>query len=143
MTYSMVLIPPLVLTLLAVWLDLRTREIPNGLSLAILIWGFAACVFGWAGVNYAFFAEGLAMGIAAAALLFFLGKLGGGDAKLLSALGGILGWRGAVLMLVVMALAGGILALVAAVRGRKTFAYGPAIGAGVLAHFLLVMRGGV
>ena len=53
----------------------------------------------------------------------------------------MLGAKGMLLVLLIMALAGGVLAVIAAARKQKTFAYGPAIGIGVLTHFLLEIRG--
>jgi len=79
---------------------------------------------------------GLAVGFAAGAILFALGGLGGGDVKLLAALGAILGFKGELGVLFYMALAGAVLALLARLRKQREYAYAPAIAIGLLAFIL-------
>ncbi len=135
------LIPILLLTGIAVWCDVRTREIPNRIPAIIFIWALAGWIFQFSSADAKLFFGGLVIGTSGGLILYFSGGFGGGDAKLLAALGGVLGIQGTLVMLTIMALAGGVLALVAAARGQRAFAYGPAIGAGVLGYFLLVIRG--
>jgi prepilin peptidase CpaA len=96
----------LALILLAGVSDLRTRRIPNALTVTAL--GIALALRGATGV------EPLAGGLAGALLAFatavpfvMLGGMGGGDAKMLAAVGAFIGPAGLPTMLFVTALVGG------------------------------------
>ena len=117
--------------------DLWTREIPDWVPIAIGSIGLALlALVPWpAGVISAML--GLLVGSAAGMAMFWTGGFGGADAKLLAVLGLVLGFQGAILMLLVMAIAGGVLALIARVRGQAAFAYGPAIGLGAVTQIVL------
>lgn len=98
--------------------DLRTRRIPNWLTLGTLALGFALQA-GFAGAS----------GLAAAALgsvtaglpalvLFRLRAMGGGDVKLLAGCGALVGPAAGLELLLATAVAGGALAAVALLLGR-------------------------
>lgn len=100
-----------------VWFDLRERRIPNPLTVG----GFVAALLLRMPGGLESVGDGLlgaAIGFGVALPFFLVGGLGGGDAKLLATVGAFLGpehvWTG----LLVMAFAGGVLALVAIVRKR-------------------------
>ena len=126
-----------VLLLAAAVCDLRKREIPHWTVIAI---GLLAIPF-W-------FAEGLApwpdialqVGVAAVifaafAAAFAFGWMGGGDVKLLTALALWLPWKAVILMLVIMALAGGVLTLGIVVWSRIRRSGTPEIPYGVAIAF--------
>ena len=99
----------------ASWFDLRQRRIPNALTLAGL--AVALCLrlsWGWGAVFQGGAGAGLA--VLVALLPFALGVLGGGDVKLLGAVGAFVGLNRLFGALMVVALVGGVLALVEAVR---------------------------
>jgi prepilin peptidase CpaA len=107
----------LALTVLAVGWDLKTRRIPNALTASGLLVALALRAFQGPG--------SLALGLLAAFIAFALavplvlaGGLGGGDAKLLAAIGAFVGPAALPTALLVTALAGGVLALVVAMRRR-------------------------
>jgi prepilin peptidase CpaA len=124
----------------AVW-DLRTRTIPNTLNAAIALlaipYWWAADLALWPGV-----AIQIGLGLALFglfAIAFAFGAMGGGDVKMIGALGLWLPLKAAMLMLAVMAIAGGVLTLAMLVRHRLAKAehqleipYGVAIAAGGL-----------
>ncbi|WP_246120025.1 prepilin peptidase [Blastopirellula retiformator] len=110
--------------------DLRTREIPDWLSLALLSWGVIAKLAGWSHIPWLGMLVGGGIGLGLGLLLFYLGGLGGGDGKLITALGFAIGPLGLIVTLFGMALAGGVLAIVAKLRGQADYAYVPAILAG-------------
>jgi prepilin peptidase CpaA len=95
--------------------DIRTRRIPNaltaaGLVLALLLraaWGAGALAHGLLG---------LALGLVIVLPLFAARVMGGGDAKLLMAVGAFLGPQGFLLALLGTALAGGLLGLAESAR---------------------------
>jgi prepilin peptidase CpaA len=100
--------------LTAAWSDLRSFSIPNRLVL-ILLAGFApAALLNSYGATEWLDHIGVALILfAAGAGLFAMGLWGGGDAKLLSAVGLWLGWQPLPRFLLVMSMTGGLLALLA------------------------------
>ncbi|PQO38040.1 prepilin peptidase [Blastopirellula marina] len=126
-----ILIPVGVL-LIATICDLRTREIPDTLSLVLIGWGLLAKLLGWITLPWLALGLGVVLGLATTLPFFWAGGLGGGDVKLIVALGLVIGPVGLTITLFGMALAGGGLALLAFARGQKDYAYVPAILAGLL-----------
>ena len=122
---------PLALTLTAVVTDLRRREVPDWVPLVLLAWAVLGCALGWTSSSWWALVAGSVVGLATSVPFFYFGGLGGGDVKLLAALGAALGPVVLLKMLFWMALAGAALAIVSAVRGRRDFAYVPAIAAGL------------
>lgn len=146
-------------------LDLRTRRVPNWLTLGIAALGIAL-----AAAHLVRLGTGAALGGFALGLLLMLpghliGKTGAGDVKLFAAIGTLLGPKLILIAFVYTAIAGGVLAVAIAVRrGRlaetlegtatlvrtgganvaeierlsadNRFAYAPAIAAGALAAAL-------
>jgi prepilin peptidase CpaA len=132
------------LLVVAAGFDLRSREIPNTLPLALLVWAVAARALGLQPADWLGLLAGLGLGFALGAGLFALGAMGGGDAKLLAALGAVLGPRAFGIVLIYIALIGGVLALAARMRRQSEVVYGPAIALGYVAAVvvaLLVGRG--
>ena len=125
----------------AAFTDVKARIIDNWLNAGIAL---AAPLFWWAS-GYALWPDvpiqiGIALLVFALfAGLFAMGAMGGGDVKLLGALALWLPFQPLMLMLTVMALAGGVLTLAMAVRHRMRksvenleIPYGVAIAAGGL-----------
>jgi prepilin peptidase CpaA len=105
----------LALVCAAAYGDLRTRRIPNALTVAGLVAGLGLRVpLGGGAVldGLGGFAAALALGIP----FFAAGALGGGDVKLLAAVGAFTGWSGLLETLVAVALAGAALALFEGLR---------------------------
>ena len=119
-----------VLGILASFEDLRSRTIPNWLTLAGFLAGllFAAC-HGWHSLGIAF-AGGL-LGFALLLPLHLCGAMGGGDVKLMAAFGTLLGPYGIFAAAIFGAIAGGVWAIAARCCGARTIPYAPAIAAGV------------
>jgi prepilin peptidase CpaA len=101
--------------------DVHSRRIPNSLTYKAIFAGFAvrAMVEGWHGLREGFFGLAIAGGIFL--LLFFLGAMGGGDLKLMAAVGAWAGPSQAVTVLISAAFAGGILAICYMVFRRRVF----------------------
>lgn len=100
------------LVLLAAASDIRTRRIPNPLTVTGAIAGFIlnAALHGIPGARSSLL--GLALGAAIFLPLFLLRGRGGGDVKLMAAAGAIAGPSNTFLIFVLTAVTGGILALV-------------------------------
>ena len=127
--WSLVLLVPVVFALVC---DLRTREIPDWIPLIIVAWACLATAAGLHDVTWIGLATGTLLGLALAATVFYFGGLGGGDVRLVGAIGAAVGPWSLLSILAWMGAAGGVLALIAAARGRREFAYVPAIAVGVL-----------
>jgi prepilin peptidase CpaA len=95
----------------ATFTDLRSRRIPNWLSLPFLAAGFIASgwMHGWHGVLQSL--GGFGLGALIFGIMFWMGGMGMGDVKLFAAIGAWVGPEQLLLALVVTGLAGGIMAL--------------------------------
>ena len=101
--------------------DLRFQKIPNLLTYPSI--GIAlVCHFiinGLDGLLYS--AGGLAIGIAVFILPYLMGRMGAGDAKLMGAVGAILGAKGVFIAFLFTAITGGIYALLLLLVRRRDF----------------------
>jgi prepilin peptidase CpaA len=101
----------IITAVLAAFLDLKTRKIPNWLTLTMaatgLVGGFL--ISGWPGVLSG--AQGWLVGIGVFLIPFILGGMGGGDVKLMGAIGALKGVEFVLQTALLGALWGGLLAL--------------------------------
>lgn len=105
--------------------DVRDARIPNLLTLTGTLLGFAAHAWWVQGAGLAASAIGAAVGFAVFFPFFALGGMGGGDVKLMAALGAWIGWRDIVSTALYAAVAGGVLAVaVALAKGYLATAVG-------------------
>ena len=100
-----------VVLILAMGFDVRQRRIPNWLTVggtvaALVLRSFIGLDALWSGL------AGGAVGLSLGVLLFAIGAMGAGDGKLLAAVGSSLGLTVFVQALPLIAIAGGVLALV-------------------------------
>jgi prepilin peptidase CpaA len=119
----------LIITVLAVVWDLAVRRIPNAITMTAMAGGLAghAILHGTHGIAWS--AAGLAVGIGLLLLPVLMGGMGGGDLKLLGALGAILGPRTVFEIALIAGVAGGVMALAAAFyRGVAGAAFRRAMG---------------
>ncbi|MDH5254786.1 MAG: prepilin peptidase [Gammaproteobacteria bacterium] len=95
----------------AVWIDARTRRIPNVLVGATLLAAFAVQIGsnGTTGAGLAI--AGAAVGLVALLPLYLAGAMGAGDVKFMAALGALLGPYGATWAVALTLIAGSALAL--------------------------------
>lgn len=128
--YDLILFIAVLLLLLATVYDLRSREIPDWISVAILILTVLTLATGQHPRGWSGAVGGLGLASLIGLGAFAIGFLGGGDVKLLASIGALLGPLGWLGMLFWIAFAGGSLAVVAALRGQRDYAYAPAIAVG-------------
>ena len=141
--------------------DLRTGRIPNALTATMFVAGLTLAILGFTTVTLPLAFAGGALGFALMLPGRMFGATGGGDVKLMAALGTLLGPRHIVVAFLCSAIVGGVLALAHAWhRGRMAvtvsrtaqlvtapgaaksavdaaaphtrFAYGPALAAGAV-----------
>lgn len=110
-------IPTLILLAIATFTDLRSRRIPNWLSLPFLLLGIAVSTWlhGWKGIAHSL--EGMALGAFLFFILSLLGGMGMGDVKLCGAIGAWIWPHQMFIALVLTGIAGGIMALCWAIAG--------------------------
>jgi prepilin peptidase CpaA len=119
------LIPPAVLVaLLAVLIaaaiyDVRYRRIPNWLTAGGVLLGVALNTIGPGGQGLLFSLTGFLVAFAIYMVLYILRAMGAGDAKLMAAVGALVGWKAWFGIFLVTAIIGGAIALVLVMmRGR-------------------------
>ena len=150
----------------AVLIDVRSRRIPNWLTASLAGAGFLMAVVGFSGLTLGQAALGFGLGLLLMLPGHALGATGAGDVKLMAAIGTILGPSMVFSAFLATAVAGGIFAVIVALRrgrlhatldgtrqliasptqgkqaiesaGRSNrFAYGPAIAVGTLIAILM------
>jgi prepilin peptidase CpaA len=126
----------IVFAIVATVYDLRSRVIPDWIAAALLTCSAVCIAAGLSNLTWTGFAYGAALGLALTFPLYALGGFGGGDLKLVVAIGGALGPWALLSVLFWVAISGGILAIVALVRGRRNLAYVPAIACGLLLYWI-------
>jgi prepilin peptidase CpaA len=113
-------VPTVVVVLaVAVYTDCRWRLIHNGLTFPAmalgLLWHLVSD--GWPGLGWGVL--GMATGFGLMMIPFVFGQMGGGDVKLMAALGSLLGAYAILNVFLYTTLAGGLLALMYAVGNRE------------------------
>ncbi len=137
MPIPLALAVPGVILLIASVFDLRTREIPDAIPVLLLAWAATSRAVGFQEARWGACALGLALGLGVGLLAFRYRALGGGDGKLIAALGAAVGPLALLVVLAWTALVGGMLALVARWRRHRRVVYAPAIALGYALAVLL------
>jgi len=100
-------------------IDVRTRRVPNQLTLATAVLGVALAASHVSGVTVAGALAGCAIGLLLMLPGHVIGATGAGDVKLFAAIGTLLGPTHIVAAFIYTAIAGGLLAVVVAARRRR------------------------
>jgi prepilin peptidase CpaA len=118
-TQQIIWIFALGVTLLAGWVDFRTRKIPNWLTVPALLLGIGmhSVVAGWPGAKTSL--EGAGLALVLLLPLVLLRGLGAGDWKLMGAVGAFLGPLMVLFVLIGSILVSGLMAMVAIMRTRR------------------------
>ena len=103
----------------AATIDLRTRRVPNQLTLAIGVLGLTLSVLHVTHVTPAGALAGFVLGLLLMLPGHFIGATGAGDVKLFAAIGTLLGPAHIVVAFLYTAIAGGLLAVIVAMRRRR------------------------
>ncbi len=125
---------PIVIGAIAVVFDLRSREIPDSLSIVLVLLAFLQLALPITSLTWWSRLLGGLVALLVGAVLAYRDGFGGGDVKLFAALGCWFGIGGVFPLALWIALAGLPLALIAAARKQVDFAYAPAILIGVCVH---------
>jgi prepilin peptidase CpaA len=116
--------------------DLRSRVIPNWIAASLLACSALSIPAALSQLTWLSFLCGAALGLAMSLPLYALGGFGGGDVKLVVAIGSALGPSALLSVLFWVAISGGVLAIAALIRGRRDLAYVPAIACGLLLYWI-------
>ena len=104
---------------ISVIVDLRSRRVPNPLTLGIAVMGIALAAARVTNVSVTAALVGAALGLVLMLPGHLIGATGAGDVKLFAAIGTLLGPTHIVIAFLYTAIAGGIVAVVVAVRRRR------------------------
>ena len=118
LTTLLILIP---VAALAIYFDVRYRRLPNALVLSALAAGLTShFIFGGLpGLGQS--AGGFALAFAPMLLIHIFGAMGAGDVKLFGAIGAVLGMKLVLPTFIIVALLGGVLAILAMMRSGTVF----------------------
>ena len=108
----------ILIVIVACVFDVATSRIPNVLTFTTAALAIAYHIFAPTGLGAMSALAGLTVGLAVFFPLFALGAMGAGDVKLMAAIGAWLGWKAIIFVALYGSLAGGVLALVVAMRRR-------------------------
>ena len=100
-------------------IDLRTRRVPNALTASLVVVALAIAVSGFGRIGLGAALLGGLLGLAFMLPGHLFGGTGAGDVKLFAAAGALLGPSTTVWAFLYTAIAGGVLALVVALRRRR------------------------
>jgi prepilin peptidase CpaA len=100
-------------------IDLWTRRVPNPLTVALAATGVLLAAFGVSGISVGASLAGFVLGMTLMLPGYLFGATGAGDVKLFAALGALLGPAAIATAFFYTALAGGVLALIVALRRRR------------------------
>jgi prepilin peptidase CpaA len=100
-------------------IDLRTRRVPNALTITLAAVGVACAASGLSDLTIGGSLAGFALGLALMLPGHLLGATGAGDVKLFAAAGALLGPVPIVTAFLYTALAGGVLAIFIAARRKR------------------------
>ena len=121
-------------------IDLDFQIIPDELSIGGLLVGILASYFLPVGLSGALFGALVGGGVFYVLAILYPGGMGGGDIKLMAAIGAFVGWKFALLTIFVGSALGaivGIIAMIAFKKGRKSrIPFGPFLSTGGIAAIL-------
>jgi prepilin peptidase CpaA len=109
----------LALLVLAVIFDLTKKKIPNFLTFPVIAWGLGSYTLTGKLDGFFFSSLGLLAGLGLLLIPFALGGMGGGDVKLLAAVGALKGGAFVVNAALFTALCGGVMAVLALIASGR------------------------
>ena len=124
-------------------IDIKTMEIPNGIILYLIIFGLIAALSGIFAPNwvpyplkwYEYLIGAFCISLPFFLIALFTGGIGGGDIKLLFAMGLFLGWKATVFGAFVGILIGAIVAVIVMIVNKKKkgdpIPFGPSLAVGL------------
>jgi prepilin peptidase CpaA len=111
----------IILVIISAIADLKTQKIPNFVTLPgmLIALAYHTALNGFDGLLFS--AAGIGIGIALLIIPYLMGGMGAGDAKLMGAIGGVLGAKAVFYAFLLIAAVGGIYALILIVIYRTEY----------------------
>lgn len=108
-----------IVLILSTYFDITKKKIPNFITFPVILWGLLTyTVFdGFEGLKFS--GLGFLIGLAVFLIPFILGGMGGGDVKLMAAIGALKGWRFVLYTTIYTGLAGGIIVMLILIKEKK------------------------
>ncbi len=119
MRQLLVVLPLFMLLAWAATIDIRSRRIPNWITLVLMISGLLQNGFSQGSISLGQSWGGLGLGFTLTFILFALGAMGGGDVKLFAGIGAWVGPARITEIFAAAALAGMVIVLYQALRQRR------------------------
>ncbi|WP_409226787.1 A24 family peptidase [Gudongella sp. SC589] len=109
----------LILVTVSSYHDVTSKRIPNFITIPVILWGLLTyTVFdGYAGLKFS--GLGFLVGLGVFLVPYILGGMGGGDVKLMAAIGALKGWRFVLYTTVYTGLAGGVIVILILIKEKK------------------------
>lgn len=100
------------LVVLSIIFDLTRKKIPNFITFPVILWGLLTYIIfgGFEGLKFSMI--GFLVGLGIFLIPFILGGMGGGDVKMMAAIGALKGWKFVLYTAVYAGLIGGILVII-------------------------------
>lgn len=108
-----------VLLILSAYFDVTKKKIPNFITLTVMLWSLLAYTILDGFKGFQFSTTGILVGLGIFIIPFIIGGMGGGDVKLMGAIGAIMGWRFALLTAIYAGLVGGVIVIIIIIRQKK------------------------
>lgn len=109
----------IVLITSSAYFDLVSKRIPNYLTITGIILGIIINIYSYGLQGFGFGLYGAFIGLLILLIPFILGGMGGGDVKLMAAIGALKGWRFVLLTTVYSGLVGGIIIIIVLIKQKK------------------------
>jgi prepilin peptidase CpaA len=110
-----------ILLLVAAAIDVRSHRIPNVLTLPIVCLAMGYHTISEGAGGFAFSILGASVGVGLLVLPYIMGGMGAGDAKLMGAVGSVVGAKGVFLAFLLTAIVGGIYSILFLMVHRSKF----------------------
>ncbi|TJX14161.1 prepilin peptidase [Tissierella creatinini] len=103
----------LVLTVIvSIYFDITQKKIPNFITFPVILWGLLTYTIFGGFEGFLFSGLGFLVGLGIFLILFILGVMGGGDLKLMAAIGALKGWKFVLYTSLYTAFVGGIIVII-------------------------------
>ena len=109
----------IILVLLSVYFDLTQKKIPNLITFPVILWGLLTYSIFEGLEGFKFSIVGFLVGLGIFLIPFILGVMGGGDVKMMAAIGALMGWRFVLTTAVYSGLVGGLLVIIYLIYKKK------------------------
>ncbi len=107
------------LLIISAYFDITKKKIPNFITFPVILWGLLTYTIfdGFTGFKFSGF--GFLVGLSVFLIPFILGGMGGGDVKLMAAIGALKGWRFVLYTTIYTGLAGGVIVIIILIKEKK------------------------